>query len=231
MADDALSPPSCKRARLHTFAPPLLLFAHGAGAPSSSAWMLRWKELLSSCAADTRVVTFDYPYCAGGKRGAPPKAEKLVNPHLEEIKRAQSTYPGRPLVLVGKSMGSRVSCMVAAVTELKVSAIVCLGYPLKGTNGAIRDETLLGLGVPVMFVQGSKDPLCPLNKLEEVRKKMTCFTALHVIQGGDHSFKVSKQVIKNSGVTQDQIEQDAVADIKKFLEEVLLTPTTIHNDQ
>jgi len=45
--------------------------------------------------------------CANGKKGAPPKAEKLVGSHLEEIRKAILRHSGHPLVLVGKSMGSR----------------------------------------------------------------------------------------------------------------------------
>lgn len=44
---------------------------------------------------------------SGGKRKAPPKAEKLVECHLSIIKAAAARYPGHPLVLAGKSMGSR----------------------------------------------------------------------------------------------------------------------------
>lgn len=44
---------------------------------------------------------------SGGKRKAPPKAEKLVDHHLDVVKDTVSKYPGHPLVLVGKSMGSR----------------------------------------------------------------------------------------------------------------------------
>ena len=44
---------------------------------------------------------------AGGKRKAPPKAEKLVDHHLDAVKGAVAKYPGHPLVLAGKSMGSR----------------------------------------------------------------------------------------------------------------------------
>lgn len=111
--------------------------------------------------------------------------------------------------------------MVAAKGELNVSAIVCLGYPLKGANGTVRDQTLLELEVPVMFVQGSKDGLCPLNKLEEVREKMTCLTKVHVIEGGDHSFKVSKKAMKESGGSQHEIEEAGVKAIQAFLTEVL----------
>jgi hypothetical protein len=40
--------------------------------------------------------------------------------------------------------------------------------------------------------QGSKDGLCPLDKLESTRKKMTCKNKLHVVDGGDHSLKIGK---------------------------------------
>ncbi|MED6175173.1 hypothetical protein PIB30_075853 [Stylosanthes scabra] len=68
-------------------------------------------------------------------------------------------YDEAPLDEYGKSMGSRVGCMVTSLEDINVSAIVCLGHPLKGINGAIRDETLLHLTVPTMFIQGSKHAL------------------------------------------------------------------------
>ena len=44
---------------------------------------------------------------SGGKRRAPPKAEKLVDYHLGVVKDAVAKHQGHPLVLMGKSMGSR----------------------------------------------------------------------------------------------------------------------------
>ncbi|KAK8977988.1 hypothetical protein V6N11_062792 [Hibiscus sabdariffa] len=195
---------------------PVVVFAHGAGAPSSSDWMIRWKEMLKKALNAVEVVTFDYPYMSGGKRKAPPKAEKLVDFHSDVVKDAVSKYPGHPLILAGKSMGSRVSCMVAAQEDIAASLIVCLGYPLKGTNGAVRDETLLQLKVPVMFVQGTKDGLCPLEKLEAVRKKMKAMSGLHEIDGGDHSFKISKKHLETKGSTQEEAEDAAIQAIASF---------------
>ena len=48
-----------------------------------------------------------YVDCAGGKKGAPPKAEKLVKFHADMVKKAAAKHPGHPLILAGKSMGSR----------------------------------------------------------------------------------------------------------------------------
>ncbi|XP_034894861.1 uncharacterized protein [Populus alba] len=213
---------------------PVVVFAHGAGAPSSSDWMLRWKEMLKNALDAVEVVTFDYPYIAGGKKRAPPKAEKLVEFHKDIVKKTTDKYPAHPLILAGKSMGSRykfmgvwkcryviVSCMVAAEVDIDASAVICLGYPLKAMGGAVRDETLLQLTVPVMFVQGSKDGLCPLEKLETVCKKMKSHNELHVINGGDHSFKIGKKHLQTKGSTQDQAEDLAVQGVSSFVSRCL----------
>ncbi|KAE8693878.1 Alpha/beta-Hydrolases superfamily protein isoform 2 [Hibiscus syriacus] len=195
---------------------PVVVFAHGAGAPSSSDWMIKWKEMLKKALNAVEVVTFDYPLnMSGGRRKAPAKAEKLVDFHSGVVKDAVSKYTGHPLILAGKSMGSRVSCMVAAQEDIDASLIVCLRYPLKGMNGAVRDETLLQLKVPVMVVQGSKDGLRPLEILG-VRKKMKAMSGLHEIEGGDPSFKISKKHLQTKGSTQEEAEDAAVQAIASF---------------
>lgn len=47
-----------------------------------------------------------------GKR-CPPKAEKLVDFHTDVVKNEVSKYPGHPLILAGKSMGSRYNIIVS----------------------------------------------------------------------------------------------------------------------
>ncbi|KAF4353186.1 hypothetical protein F8388_014654 [Cannabis sativa] len=212
-AVDTSSPPSSTLEKLS----PVIVFAHGAGAPSTSDWMIRWKYMLGKALHAVEVVTFDYPYMSGGKRRAPPKAEKLVDFHSDIVKETVAKYPGHPLILAGKSMGSRVSCMVACKEDISASAIICLGYPLKGIGGAVRDEILLQLNVPIMFVQGSKDALCPLEKLESTRKKMKSLSDLHVIDGGDHSFKIGKKHLQTNESTQDGAEDQALKAIADFL--------------
>ncbi|KAH9775168.1 AB hydrolase-1 domain-containing protein [Citrus sinensis] len=222
---DSPSPPSKRRRKNEcgddTSSSPVVVFAHGAGAPSSSDWMIKWKDMLGKALDAVEVVTFDYPYIAGGKRKAPPKAEKLVEFHTDVVKRAVAKFPGHPLILAGKSMGSRVSCMVACKEDIAASAVLCLGYPLKGMNGAVRDELLLQITVPIMFVQGSKDGLCPLDKLEAVRKKMKSLSELHLIDGGDHSFKIGKKHLQTMGTTQDEMEGLAVQAIAAFISKSL----------
>ncbi len=66
--------------------------------------------------------------------------------------------------------------------------------------------------------QGNKDGLCPLDKLEATRKKMNCKNELHVIDGGDHSFKIGKKYQESTGVNQQAAEMEAVKAIAKFVQ-------------
>lgn len=64
-----------------------------------------------------------------GKKRAPPKAEKLVEFHSNIVKETATTYPGHPVVLAGKSMGSRLVllyrcvCCVFKVDRLELSVL------------------------------------------------------------------------------------------------------------
>ena len=40
-----------------------------------------------------------------------------------------------------------------------------------GDQAKLRDEVLLALKTPILFAQGTRDPLCPLHLLENVRAK------------------------------------------------------------
>ncbi|KAI3713544.1 hypothetical protein L1987_72122 [Smallanthus sonchifolius] len=198
---------------------PVVVFAHGAGAPSTSEWMIRWKNLLANALNAVEVVTFNYPYI-NGRRKAAPKPEKLVGFHCDIVRKVAAKYPEHPLILAGKSMGSRISCMVAAESDIEASAVVCLGYPLKATNGVIRDELLLQLTVPIMFVQGGNDGFCPLESLEIVRKKLKALNALHVIENGDHSFQIAKKNLELTGMTYEEAEEHAVEAVALFISQI-----------
>lgn len=191
---------------------PLIVFAPGAGAPSTSKWMQRWAARLSALGD---VTPLDYPYMLAGRR-SPDPLPKLIAAHREAIAKARAGREG-PVVLMGKSMGGRVGCHVSL--EESVNAVVCFGYPLKGAGkaGALRDAVLLQMRTPVLFLQGTRDPLCPLDLLEGVRARMTAKNELFVVEGADHSLEVSKTELKRTGETQDQVEARILARISAFL--------------
>jgi uncharacterized protein len=113
-------------------------------------------------------------------------------------------------------MGGRIGCHVAL--EESVTGLVCLGYPLCGAGDPkrLRDKVLRDLRTPVLFVEGTRDPLCPLDLLENVRREMTAPNFLHVVEGGDHSLQVTKTQLKNAGETQGAIDERVLAAIAQF---------------
>jgi uncharacterized protein len=189
----------------------LVLLAPGAGAPSTSPWMERWAARL---AALGDVVRFDYPYAKAGRR-SPDRLPALVAAHRAALAEARAAAPGAPVVLAGKSMGSRVGCHVAL--EEPVAALVCLGYPLRSPGGAVRRDVLGLLRTPILFVQGTRDPLCPLELLSDVRGEMGAPSALHVVEGGDHSLTVGVRTLAARGETQDDVDARVLEAIAGFL--------------
>jgi predicted alpha/beta-hydrolase family hydrolase len=193
-------------------ASPLFLFAPGAGAPSSHPWMQRWKNHLSTIG---RVVVFDYPYMRE-KRKRPDRLPQLVAAHRQALIDTQQKSDG-PTILVGKSMGGRIGCHVAL--EEKVDALICLGYPLcaMGDRTKLRDQVLRALPTPVLFVQGTRDALCPLDLLESVRAEMKTPNFLHLVEDGDHSLQVTKRQLKATGETQEDVDRRILDAIAKFI--------------
>jgi predicted alpha/beta-hydrolase family hydrolase len=190
---------------------PSFVFAHGAGAPSSSAWMVAWRKRLATLGD---VVAFDYPYMRAGRK-APDRLPALIDAHRAVLAKLRARAAG-PVFLIGKSMGGRVGCHLAL--EESVAGVICLGYPLQsGATGAMRDEVLLALRTPILFVQGSRDPLCPIEKLAAVRARMTAPSTLLVVEGGNHSLEVSAAARKESGTTQADSDGRVLEAIRAFV--------------
>src|SRR3954467_600885 len=191
---------------------PTFVFAHGAGAASSSPWVRAGPRRLGPLG---EVIAFDYPYMRAARK-APDRLPALIEAHRAVLAKVQARAKG-PVFLIGKSMGGRVGCHVAL--EESVAGVICLGYPLQsGATGAMRDEVLLALRTPILFVQGSRDPLCPLDKLASVRPRMTAPSTLLVVEGGNHSLEVSAAQRKASGITQTAADARVLDAIRAFVE-------------
>jgi predicted alpha/beta-hydrolase family hydrolase len=200
---------------------PLLLFAPGAGAPSTHPWMRAWAERLGAI-GDVR--TFDYDYMREGRRRPDPPA-LLIAAHRQALSSAR-TDERQPVILIGKSMGGRIGCHVAL--EEPVAGLVCFGYPLCGAGDPkrLRDKVLRDLRTPVLFVQGSRDALCPLDLLESVRQEMEAPNFLHLVEGGDHSLLVTKTQLKTQAETQEDVDQRILAAITQFVGRFCETPSS-----
>ena len=194
----------------------LFLFAPGAGAPSSHPWMQDWKRRLSEIGD---VETLDYAYMREGRK-RPDPLPKLIAAHREALSDARKRHPAESTILIGKSMGGRVGCHLSL--EEKVDGLVCLGYPLCAMGGRtkLRDEVLRALNTPILFVQGTRDQLCPLDLLERVRTEMKTQNVLHIVEGGDHSLGVPKRQLQASGQAQEDLDQRILEAIAGFVDQL-----------
>ena len=194
---------------------PLFLFAPGAGAPSSHPWMQHWKERLSALGD---VTAFDYLYM-DERRKRPDPLPQLIAAHRSALVDARRGIAG-PVFLIGKSMGGRIGCHVAL--EETVAGVICLGYPLCGGGdpARLRDKVLRELRTPILFVQGTRDPLCPLDLLQKVIGAMQVEPSLYVVEGGDHSLQVSKRQLQKAGETQEQVDLKTLTVIETFVQRI-----------
>jgi predicted alpha/beta-hydrolase family hydrolase len=172
--------------------------------------MQRWKERLSTIGD---VEVFDYDYMREGRR-RPDPLPHLIAAHRAALIKARRD---RPAILIGKSMGGRIGCHVSL--EEKVEAVVCFGYPLcaGGEQSKLRDKVLRAMTTPILFVQGTRDLLCPLDLLEPVRAEMKAPSFLHVVEGGDHSLQVLKRQLAAAGETQEEVDRRILEAIAKFV--------------
>jgi predicted alpha/beta-hydrolase family hydrolase len=78
--------------------------------------------------------------------------------------------------------------------RLGIRGLVLLGYPLHppGRPQQRRDAHLPAIEHPMLFVQGGKDAFGTPAELEPVLATLPRRATLHVVIGGDHSFKVTR---------------------------------------
>ena len=178
--------------------------------------MQTWKQRFSGIG---EVETFDYDYMRAARR-RPDRLPQLIAAHRKALEAARQTHKPDRTFLIGKSMGGRIGCHVSL--EEKVNGLVCLGYPLcaMADRTKLRDEVLRALTTPVLFVQGTRDSLCPLDLLERVRAEMKAPNSLHVVEGGDHSLRVPKRQLQAAGERQEDIDHEILNAIARFVDQL-----------
>jgi predicted alpha/beta-hydrolase family hydrolase len=169
-----------------------LILAHGAGAGQQSTFMVSFANALAALGAN--VVTFNFLYTEQRRR-IPDRGPALEACYTAVIAAVRDRLAGAPATLFigGKSMGGRIATQVAAADPaLAVNGVVLLGYPLHppGKPDQLRDKHLGQVRLPMLFIQGSRDTFGTPAELEPIVNKLTPRPVLHVITGGDHSFKV-----------------------------------------
>ena len=176
------------------------VFAHGAGAGMRHPFMEAFAQALLDRGAATLRYEFKYMEERRNRPDSPAVAAERVR---EAVTRAGAEWPELPLIAGGKSFGGRMTSTAQAERPLDgVVGLAFLGFPLHppGKPSVTRAEHLFQVEVPMLFLQGTRDEFAELELLTGVRDKLGSRATLHLIEEGDHSFKVPKRAGTAEGV-------------------------------
>ncbi len=133
----------------------VLLLGHGAGGGIAAP------DLLAATAAAAgqavSAVLVEQPYRVAGRR-APAPAVQLDAAWLAVVAQVRSATPALPLLFGGRSSGARVACRTAAAGG--AAGVLCLAFPVHPPGRPEKDRLgeLALPAVPVLVVQGERDP-------------------------------------------------------------------------
>jgi predicted alpha/beta-hydrolase family hydrolase len=174
-----------------------LVLAHGAGAPQTHPFMVRFATGLAARGID--VATFNFLYTEL-KRRLPDRMPVLEVCYRSVVAAALAhpAWAGNRLVIGGKSMGGRAASHLAAAPgdlDGRLDGLVLLGYPLHppGKPEALRVSHLAGIRVPVLVVQGERDPFGSPLELAPHFGHILGSVTVHAVAQGDHSLAPPKR--------------------------------------
>lgn len=152
------TPHGLARAHLHPAAEArgALVLGHGAGGGVSAPDLVAATE----AALDERfsVALVEQPYRVAGRRAPAPanRLDEAWSAVVAELREGE--LRGLALVVGGRSAGARVACRTAAATG--AVAVLCLAFPVHapGRPEKTREHELDAVELPVLVVQGERDP-------------------------------------------------------------------------
>ena len=183
----------------------MYVFAHGAGAGMNHPFMLRASEALEARGIATHRYEFPYMQAKKSRPDPPAVAEEAVRKAVAE---AAQRHPGLPILAGGKSFGGRMTSQAQGSQPMPgVRGLVFFGFPLHppGKPGTSRAEHLMSVDVPMLFLQGTRDEFATPELLRGVVERLGQRATLHLIEEGDHSFKVPKRTGKTEGDVMEEL--------------------------
>jgi predicted alpha/beta-hydrolase family hydrolase len=141
-----------------------LVLGHGAGGGVQARDLQA--VAASGAAAGWQVLLVEQPWRVAGRRVAPAPArlDEAWLAVMDVLAAAPAPDGGASpvlrgqVVLGGRSAGARVACRTAR--DVGARGVCCLAFPLHppGRPDRSRADELAGAGVPVLVVQGERDP-------------------------------------------------------------------------
>ena len=162
----------------------------GAGAGMRHPFLTEAAKVLAGHEIGT--LRYEFEYMEAKKRRVDPPAVAVARVR-EAVAEAARAAPRVPLIAGGKSFGGRMTSTAQSEEPLPgVRGLVFLGFPLHapGRAGVERAAHLEQVRAPMLFLQGTRDDFARLDLLQSVIVGLGDRATLHLVDGGDHSFKV-----------------------------------------
>jgi predicted alpha/beta-hydrolase family hydrolase len=194
------------------------VLAHGAGAGMRHPFL----AALAAELADHGIATlrYQFPYMERGSKrpDSPDTCHATVRAAVTEA--AAALPPAVPLFAGGKSFGGRMTSQTQANDPLpRVRGLVFLGFPLHppGQPSESRAQHLVGIQVPMLFLQGTRDDFAKLDLIEPVVARLADRAELKLFRDADHSF----HVLARSGRTDAEVRGDLTRTLATWIDAVI----------
>jgi uncharacterized protein len=177
--------------------------ARGAGGSISDRGTLAVANVLRARGVGVVRFNFLYKEKKSSRPDAMPKLEATIEAVVDKVR---SELSPKTLLIGGRSMGGRAASMMAA-KQYECDGLMLYAYPLHpaGHPEKLRDAHLPSIEVPVLCINGTRDPLCTPELMEAALKTVKTDWTMHWIDGADHSFHVPKSSGRNDKEVMEEI--------------------------
>ena len=172
-----------------------LVLAHGAGAGMRHASMTAIATAFGSRGIAT--LRFDFPYMAEGRKRVDSPA--VATAAIAATFAAARERTELPIWLGGHSFGGRMSSHAVLDRQLPAAGLIFCSFPLHMPRkpDTKRAEHLGAIGLPMLFLSGTRDELAERALLERVVASLPS-ARLHWLETADHGYRVQKRARSSS---------------------------------
>jgi predicted alpha/beta-hydrolase family hydrolase len=167
-----------------------IAIAHGAGAGMTHPFLAAVADGLAARGIASLRYQFAFMEQRSKRPDPPALAHAVVRAAVGEAARR---WPGLKLIAGGKSFGGRMTSQAQAIAPLPdVGGIAFVGFPLHpaGKPADERARHLADVGVPMLFLQGTRDALADAALIAAVADRLAPRGTLRFFEDADHAFHV-----------------------------------------
>ena len=170
----------------------LLVLGHGASSNIRSPLLQTIAENLAG--QDIATFRYNFPYSEHG--GGRNSNEVCIATVRAAVAAAQLAVPDLPILAGGHSFSGRMTSTAQSESPIEgVKGLVFFSFPLHpaGEPSIKRADHLANIGVPMLFLSGTRDALAELDLLQPAVENLGERATLHLLDTADHSFKILKR--------------------------------------